>query len=108
MDLLENVATELGFQFHLYLVQDELYGSKYSTKANVHNTQSSVGVGESIGGSDGGGQMATGSNGFVEVEMESDWDQTNGIFPKDLPTHLTIAFSNFGLWPRCPASILML
>ncbi|XP_059614954.1 uncharacterized protein LOC132260688 [Phlebotomus argentipes] len=28
MDLLENIATELGFEFHLYIVRDELYGTK--------------------------------------------------------------------------------
>lgn len=27
MDLLENVAAELGFEFHLYIVRDELFGS---------------------------------------------------------------------------------
>lgn len=28
MDILDNVATELGFEFHLYIVQDELFGGK--------------------------------------------------------------------------------
>lgn len=28
MDLLDNVATELGFEFHLYVVRDQLFGSK--------------------------------------------------------------------------------
>lgn len=28
MDILDNVATELGFEFHLYIVRDELFGSK--------------------------------------------------------------------------------
>ena len=31
MDLLDNVATELGFEFHLYVVRDQLFGSKQST-----------------------------------------------------------------------------
>lgn len=32
MDLLENVAEELEFDFHLYIVSDEAYGSRV-----VHN-----------------------------------------------------------------------
>lgn len=28
MDLLDNVATELGFEFHLYVVRDQLFGAK--------------------------------------------------------------------------------
>ncbi|GAB0096952.1 Ionotropic glutamate receptor [Sergentomyia squamirostris] len=28
MDLLENIATELGFEFHLYIVRDEVYGTR--------------------------------------------------------------------------------
>lgn len=30
MDLLDNVATELGFEFHLYVVRDQLFGAKKS------------------------------------------------------------------------------
>lgn len=30
MDLLDNIATELEFEFHLYIVQDELFGSKFT------------------------------------------------------------------------------
>lgn len=29
MDILDNIAMELGFEFHLYIVQDELFGTKY-------------------------------------------------------------------------------
>lgn len=28
MDLLDNIATELGFEFHLYVVRDQLFGAK--------------------------------------------------------------------------------
>lgn len=28
MDILDNIATELGFEFHLYIVQDELFGGR--------------------------------------------------------------------------------
>lgn len=28
MDLLDNIAMELGFEFHLYVVRDQLFGSK--------------------------------------------------------------------------------
>lgn len=28
MDILDNIATELGFEFHLYIVQDEMFGGK--------------------------------------------------------------------------------
>lgn len=34
MDLLDNIATELGFEFHLYVVRDELFGSKQKRKIN--------------------------------------------------------------------------
>ncbi|KAG4073833.1 hypothetical protein HA402_014038 [Bradysia odoriphaga] len=34
MDILDNIATELGFEFHLYIVQDELFGGKH--KASKH------------------------------------------------------------------------
>lgn len=30
MDLLDNIATELMFEFHLYIVRDELFGAKYT------------------------------------------------------------------------------
>jgi hypothetical protein len=30
MDLLENIAEELGFEFHLYIVRDELFGAKFN------------------------------------------------------------------------------
>lgn len=29
MDLLDNIASELGFEFHLYIVHDELFGTKH-------------------------------------------------------------------------------
>lgn len=29
MDLLDNIATELEFEFHLYIVYDELFGSQF-------------------------------------------------------------------------------
>lgn len=89
MDLLENVATELGFQFHLYLVRDELYGAKYSalTNGQSSNLQSSEGGGggEGVDASEDstttGGQMAQRqSNSYGDVEIESDWDQANGSY----------------------------
>lgn len=82
MDLLENVATELGFKFHLYLVRDDLYGAKYSTVKNslMHNSQSSGGGGTGDANDDtNAGQMARESNNYDYVEMDSDWDQSNGI-----------------------------
>ena len=35
MDLLDNVASELGFGYILYIVSDELFGSKQIVKKNV-------------------------------------------------------------------------
>lgn len=32
MDLLENIASELGFEYHLYIVRDELFGTKQILK----------------------------------------------------------------------------
>lgn len=32
MDLLETMAKDLGFDFHLYIVQDELFGGKVTNK----------------------------------------------------------------------------
>lgn len=38
MDLLDNIATELGFEFHLYIVRDQLFGSKRrNVKDFIHN-----------------------------------------------------------------------
>lgn len=34
MDLLENIATELGFEFHLYVVRDQLFGAKMQRNLN--------------------------------------------------------------------------
>lgn len=77
MDLLDNVATELGFQFHLYLVRDELYGTKVSALTNSQpaNLHSSGRVGEAA---DHTGQLARDSPKYRDVEMESDWDPING------------------------------
>lgn len=85
MDLLENVATELGFQFHLYLVRDELFGTKYSAMSNGQSSNL-----ESSGGGDGDStgnyrdastdrqSVKSVNNGF-EIEEESDWEPSNGI-----------------------------
>lgn len=95
MDLLENVATELGFQFHLYLVRDEKYGAKYTamTDAQLHNLQSSGGEASASslsaikdgGDEDGrdetitsGGRRAK-ETGDTMVDIDPDWDQSNGI-----------------------------
>lgn len=44
MDLLDNIATELGFEFHLYIVRDELFGAKQrrSVKDYQQNKQSTT------------------------------------------------------------------
>lgn len=34
MDLLDNIATELGFEFHLYVVRDQLFGAKLQRNFN--------------------------------------------------------------------------
>lgn len=56
MDILDNVATELGFEFHLYIVRDELFGAKHQptmpSKAGKDWSQSSSG---GVGGGEGGG-----------------------------------------------------
>lgn len=39
MDLLDNVASELGFGYILYIVGDELFGSKQVSKSNVPNLE---------------------------------------------------------------------
>lgn len=36
MDLLDNVATELGFEFHLYVVRDQLFGAKKTRSVHDH------------------------------------------------------------------------
>lgn len=94
MDLLENVATELGFQFHLYLVRDEKYGAKYTamSDAQLHNSQSSGGGGDdddlaapSINGEDDSTVGAAARRGEFGplvgemVDIDPDWDQSNGI-----------------------------
>lgn len=39
MDLLENIASELGFEYHLYIVRDELFGTKQMLKRYDQQTQ---------------------------------------------------------------------
>lgn len=34
MDLLDNIATELGFEYHLYVVRDQLFGAKLQRNLN--------------------------------------------------------------------------
>lgn len=85
MDLLDNVAIELGFKFHLYLVRDELYGAKHLPMTNaqsmLHNLQSrGNGAQDAMDdtATDAGGQHMT-RDSLNYVEMEPDWDQSNGI-----------------------------
>lgn len=90
MDLLENVATELGFQFHLYLVRDDLFGTKYSAMSNGQssNLQSSGGGDDGDSASSDSGsdrdastdrQSVKSVNNGYEIEEESDWEPSNGI-----------------------------
>ncbi|KAJ6625678.1 Glutamate receptor ionotropic, NMDA 3A, partial [Pseudolycoriella hygida] len=37
MDILDNIATELGFEFHLYIVQDEMFGGKQKMSKSVYS-----------------------------------------------------------------------
>lgn len=37
MDILDNIATELGFEFHLYIVQDELFGGKQKASKSFYS-----------------------------------------------------------------------
>lgn len=37
MDILDNIATELGFEFHLYIVQDEMFGGKQKSFKNLYS-----------------------------------------------------------------------
>lgn len=39
MDILDNVAMELGFEFHLYIVQDELFGGKQKVPKNFYSRE---------------------------------------------------------------------
>lgn len=49
MDLLDNIATELSFEFHLYVVRDQLFGSKQQRdikdyiKSHTHHSSSDNG-----------------------------------------------------------------
>ena len=40
MDLLDTIANDLEFEFHLYIVKDELFGTKYSTLNNFMTPKS--------------------------------------------------------------------
>lgn len=42
MDLLDNIATELGFEFHLYIVRDQLFGSKQRSRRDFLNAKQTV------------------------------------------------------------------
>lgn len=39
MDILDNIATELGFEFHLYIVQDELFGGKQKMTKSFYRSR---------------------------------------------------------------------
>jgi hypothetical protein len=39
MDLLDNIASELGFGYILYIVSDELFGSKQLVRKSVNGSQ---------------------------------------------------------------------
>lgn len=67
MDLLDNIATELGFEFHLYVVRDQLFGSKQQRgvkdfiKSNTKSTQPSSGGGSKGSGTGGSSGIGDGS-----------------------------------------------
>lgn len=64
MDLLENIATELGFQFHLYLVRDELYGAKHLADRQGQFGENAKPT----------GHLST----HTEWAQEPDWEPANG------------------------------
>lgn len=71
MDLLDNIATELSFEFHLYVVRDQLFGSKQQrdikdflkpsgtrTKRHANNENSNGTTSSSSGGGGDGGSSS--------------------------------------------------
>lgn len=83
MDLLDNIATELSFEFHLYVVRDQLFGSKQQrdikdffkasgtrTKRHTHN--------ENGNGDDGGStvsQQTTADHDINDDTQNSKYDE---------------------------------
>lgn len=56
MDILDNVATELGFEFHLYIVRDELFGAKHQPLPTVPSNAAKDWSQPSGGGGGGGSE----------------------------------------------------
>lgn len=48
MDLLDNVASELGFGYILYIVSDELFGSRQMVKKSIVLNPEAIRVGDAV------------------------------------------------------------
>lgn len=73
MDLLDNIATELGFEFHLYVVRDQLFGSRQQrdVKDFIKSKSSQQQQQQRHSSSDGGSGGSSTSN---KPTMSSDHD----------------------------------
>lgn len=71
MDLLDNIATELGFEFHLYIVRDQLFGSKQrNVRDFIKNKQSTWNDKKITDGKIDGNKLSNGAGQF-DQEMPS-------------------------------------
>ncbi|XP_031622004.1 uncharacterized protein LOC116340012 isoform X2 [Contarinia nasturtii] len=75
MDLLDNIATELSFEFHLYVVRDQLFGSKQQ-----RDVEDFIKTNSKLSGSNGHDEGTPNKPTDHDVDEEtSNTDQWNGI-----------------------------
>lgn len=85
MDLLDNIATELSFEFHLYVVRDQLFGSKQQRdvkdflKASGTRTKRHTSNENSNGADDGStwSQQTTADHDIDDELQNSKYDDQN-------------------------------
>lgn len=75
MDLLDNIATELGFEFHLYVVRDQLFGSKQKRDfKDFLKSGTTLAQQNSNSNSSGNGNGNTSSSGRGTSQQSTDHD----------------------------------
>lgn len=68
MDLLDNVATELGFEFHLYIVRDQLFGAQRQRTVHDHLANGKPSVNQHSAPTRGIGAESGSANGHAATD----------------------------------------
>ncbi|XP_055306714.1 glutamate receptor ionotropic, NMDA 3A-like isoform X2 [Sitodiplosis mosellana] len=86
MDLLDNIATELGFEFHLYVVRDQLFGSRqqrdvkdFIKSKSAQHSSNNDGINSSSSSSTSNKPTTSSSLDHDVDDETSNNDQWNGI-----------------------------